>query len=441
MPDVFHSQCEGLAGLELKTGVGVDASALAHPEANLVCVDATAFVPLSLGMSSDSVVGKVLEAFDLELSYDIFDSDNSPVKLNFHIENFAIVDECTYGNGAIEVVVKNDRGQVLKSAKVTIEDSNETVHELLFTDANGKAKLEGISAGSYKVYVRATGYKKYYSREVVKTNETTYMEAVLMVGRDEGDDDTDAGVGCNFVTGNVTNAVTGLNIDASFKVRKGMNSNETDEVVAEGVSADGKYKIALPIGYYTITFSKDGYYNSSVNVVVNTYSQTVKNVVLSPELGDVDLGDGFRVVLTWGEYPYDLDSHIMSTSDSQYHIYYSSQDYYNDGEHIANLDVDDTSSYGPETTTVYKVSDDDKFSFYVHDYSNRYEGSSTEMSESGAKVQLYSGDALIAVYNIPIGQSGTLWHVFDYDPSNNSLSAVNTFADVVDHKSYFIDQY
>lgn len=51
------------------------------------------------------------------------------------------------------------------------------------------------------------------------------------------------------------------------------------------------------------------------------------------------------IVLTWGENPRDLDSHITYTDDSSsYHIYYNNKI---DSTTGTNLDIDDVTSYGP----------------------------------------------------------------------------------------------
>ena len=90
------------------------------------------------------------------------------------------------------------------------------------------------------------------------------------------------------------------------------------------------------------------------------------------------------------------------------------------------LDVDDTSSYGPETITVRNVKADEKFSYFVHDYTNSYSEVANEMSLSGAKVQVYLEGKNIATYTIPTNQPGTLWHVFDFDGATKTIKSVNT---------------
>lgn len=56
--------------------------------------------------------------------------------------------------------------------------------------------------------------------------------------------------------------------------------------------------------------------------------------------------DGLRVVLTWGKTPEDLDSHMIFPGNN---IFFGNQKGTD-----AELDVDDTDSYGPETITLQK---------------------------------------------------------------------------------------
>ena len=54
------------------------------------------------------------------------------------------------------------------------------------------------------------------------------------------------------------------------------------------------------------------------------------------------------------------------------------------------------------------------------------------MSLSSAKVHVFSGNTLLAVYNIPTNIAGTAWHVFDVDVSTGELITVNNFFSPVD---------
>ena len=161
------------------------------------------------------------------------------------------------------------------------------------------------------------------------------------------------------------------------------------------------------------------------NITVAGDQIETANIVLVPGDGDGETAGELRIVLTWGEEPWDLDSHLACySSDKPYHIWFGQTDF--EGNSVGNLDVDDTSSYGPETITVRNVKADEKFSYFVHDYTNSYSEVANEMSLSGAKVQVYLEGKNIATYTIPTNQPGTLWHVFDFAGATKTIKSVNT---------------
>ncbi len=75
--------------------------------------------------------------------------------------------------------------------------------------------------------------------------------------------------------------------------------------------------------------------------------------------------DNLSIRLTWGERPYDADSHLLTPSGD--HIYYSSQGSLSSAP-FANLDVDDTNSFGPEFVTVRNLMIG-RYRYGVHNYS------------------------------------------------------------------------
>ena len=120
-----------------------------------------------------------------------------------------------------------------------------------------------------------------------------------------------------------------------------------------------------------------------------------------------------RIVLTWGSSPSDLESHLVGPAPNggRFHVFYSYKDYSWEGTRYAMLDVDDTSSYGPETISVY-VSLEGTYTYCVQDFSNKGSGESTALSTSGAQVTLYvAGEERPTVFNVP-NQPGTVWTVF-----------------------------
>lgn len=132
--------------------------------------------------------------------------------------------------------------------------------------------------------------------------------------------------------------------------------------------------------------------------------------------------DGMRVALSWGEKPFDLDSHLIFPGG---HIYFDSKEGTD-----ANLDVDDTDSYGPETVTISKKHFGESYIYAVQDYSNKGLPNSNYLSASKAKVFVYVGSSLVRSYSVPAGKRGNIWTVFKLNPNGefediNSVTSAN----------------
>ena len=132
--------------------------------------------------------------------------------------------------------------------------------------------------------------------------------------------------------------------------------------------------------------------------------------------------DGMRVVLSWGEKPFDLDSHLIFPGG---HIYFDSKEGTD-----ANLDVDDTDSYGPETVTISKKHFGESYIYAVQDYSNKGLPNSNYLSASKAKVFVYVGSSLVRSYSVPAGKRGNIWTMFKLNPNGefediNSVTSAN----------------
>lgn len=137
--------------------------------------------------------------------------------------------------------------------------------------------------------------------------------------------------------------------------------------------------------------------------------------------------DGLRVVLTWGATPRDLDSHMIFPGNN---IYFGSQR----GDD-ANLDVDDTDSYGPETITLEKKHYGESYVYAVHDFSNSGNPNSRALSNSQAKVFVYMGQSLVRTYYVPQNRSGNLWTVFRMTGSGDFQDINNFTGSQVDAKN------
>ena len=225
-------------------------------------------------------------------------------------------------------------------------------------------------------------------------------------------------------TGIVTDAKTGLILKkATLKFREGYD-NKTGAVVKTAKSnSSGKYSVSLEKGSYTMDVYKKGYIRSYYNIDFTKAGR--EDVSVSPKLA----GTQYRAVLTWGSTPSDLDAHLtgpITGSASRFHVYYSHKKAYDGGSVAAELDVDDRSSYGPETVTIdFSVAPGGLYRYYVQDFTNRSSQTTSALAASGATVILYKGSKQIATYKVP-QKAGTRWHVFDI--KNGSVKKINKMA-------------
>lgn len=223
---------------------------------------------------------------------------------------------------------------------------------------------------------------------------------------------TGGGTGSLKVT--VTSATTGAALPGATVSISGQSgtTNSSGEYTFSSVTA----------GTASLTTSLSGYSSDTRQVTITTGQTTEVTVSLSATLATGEM----RIVLNWGATPSDLDSHLTgppASGTTRFHVYYSNRTPTGAG---ANLDHDDTSSYGPETVTITERRAG-TYKYYVHDFTNRSSSTSSVMSQSSAVVQVYNSAGLVATYNVP-NQAGTLWYVFDLDGSTGALSSKNVMS-------------
>ena len=133
------------------------------------------------------------------------------------------------------------------------------------------------------------------------------------------------------------------------------------------------------------------------------------------------VGDAaISITLTWGESPSDLDSHFYGpqVDGTEFHIYFGNKSVIVDGVEIF-LDVDDTTSFGPEVITVPNLPLMGTYRYVVHNYSG-----SPEIS-SPARVELNVGGN-IYIFSPPVGVAEDYWHVFNIEYNNGSVQVLRT---------------
>lgn len=146
----------------------------------------------------------------------------------------------------------------------------------------------------------------------------------------------------------------------------------------------------------------------------------------------------FRISLRWGAYPKDIDLHIVGpttagSDDARFHVFFEDLKYIDyQGTLAADLDHDDTDSYGPEIATIRKLNKGTYYVF-VHDYTNRKSTANYTLSDSEAEVKFYLSDERLPfkTYKIPINKSGTYWNVCKITIDNDgifNITDINTFS-------------
>ncbi len=133
------------------------------------------------------------------------------------------------------------------------------------------------------------------------------------------------------------------------------------------------------------------------------------------------------VMLTWGERPSDLDSHMTIPTELRSHVFYGAKGALATTP-WTNLDTDDVTSFGPEIITVTQPLEG-VYRYCVHNYSGNGQHL---INESGAVVTLVLKDQPTRTYNVPTENpgGGNFWAVFDltYDASGNvTVTDVNQF--------------
>lgn len=312
----------------------------------------------------------------------------------------------------------------------TVKPVEVSVHNLykIFSTSGEKfavsyAKLQELFGQSMKFYHEEQSGRYYITAEYkncrisVETDENgnivseTAWNKLEPLNRTRFESDEEAE---GEVKGYVQNAMTGKGMKATMKVRE--RGRKTGTVIRELTSSqDGSYTYGGDKGIYTIEVSAKGYVTEYFDVeIVKGQTKTGKNIVLSPEVEEGEI----CIVLTWGSSPTDLDSYAngKSSDGRNFNINFTNRSV----EGVGNLDVDDTSCYGPETITITDVGA--SFEYHVVDF--RVEGT---LGGSDATVKVYlPGESSAIEFKVPEG-SGVIWEVFEYE--NGEVRKINRMSD------------
>lgn len=240
---------------------------------------------------------------------------------------------------------------------------------------------------------------------------------------------------------NITDSRNGTTIsDVTIKIRNGANNRLgtiSTQTNSDSVTSTG---LSLTPGIYTFELSKIGYSTKYQTVTVTGATTRLNFDLLSfNTASNVNSSAFATIIVRWGENPRDVDSYLLFNNTNPQgipntKIYYGNQSYGaipSDKNNpcatsnvVASLDLDDTTSYGPETTSICDGSKG-PFEFKLHHYSG-----SSNIGASPTSVELITRNGSRYEFVAPTtGFAGynDVWNVFKID-SNQVVTRDNTIS-------------
>jgi hypothetical protein len=364
--------------------------------------------------SDDALLGWYFNYEDILLERPFCDFDYNDIVLMVELINdgSGVIETGTITGTVKDALINASIENVL----VTVYDADNTVIAANITNLNGEYSfVVPVGIGYRCEYTKENYISTTYSNIQVQTDQTEYLEVVYI--QPEQDLLGDA-------SGQITDALNGSPVAGiQLEIREGLNVSSGTIITELYTDSLGYYYIvSLPEGNYTATINKAGYITSTFTIrITGGQSNRAQNATITPELGEGEL----RIVLTWGQYPSDLDSHLtgpIEFSNDRFHVcYFMKGDRYNSP--YALLDYDDITSWGPETITIYQLKPG-VYRYSIHDYTNRGRTYSTALAASGAKVEVFQDNRKLATFNVP-NEEGTQWTVFELE--GNQINPINLF--------------
>jgi hypothetical protein len=217
-------------------------------------------------------------------------------------------------------------------------------------------------------------------------------------------------VGSGALSGRVVNAVTNQPIGGAIVTLPSTGQTITAD-------SNGQFLFSgLPAGSVQVTASAPGFAPSTQTGAVPAGGTGTIVLALSPTLAPGQ----YRIVLTWGASPSDLDSHLwVPTTPSPTEVYFGNLGSLTSPP-FAQLDQDDTTGFGPETITIAQVLPG-QYTYAVHNFSG-----APPITTSAAQVTVFDSNGQLASFNVPTTGTGTWWTVFTFN--NGTVTPVNTIS-------------
>jgi hypothetical protein len=340
-----------------------------------------------------------------------------------------ILNSCEKNTYRVEGTLINisDRGVSGASVMLYHEGTTDIVNSTM-ADESGRFSMEA-EEGYYDLGIAAEGYKDLKISIHLKEN---YLKEIIVSG-------------AASVSGSIIDAQTGMGIDSvtvAFTTDTAVTSIENAQLI---VKADfyGKYSLdSFPTGTFRMIIDTPSYFPRIIDgIQINTGTNVLSDFSLltPPEIGT------FRIILTWGFEPSDLDSHITGPDGSggRIHVCYLNPST-DDGS--VRLELDDSWRYGPETIILQNLNDG-IYRYSVHNYSDQSPNGGSGIFNSPARVEIYGSEGLIGEYIAPpfIVAEGNTWRVFEINITGSviDIHPINTYLfaeDDADLEAFKINQ-
>ncbi|HEY3437449.1 MAG TPA: carboxypeptidase regulatory-like domain-containing protein [Actinotalea sp.] len=306
------------------------------------------------------------------------------VKLECTLVKGKIIDSGGSGQPGLSVYLRDQAGNLL------VDVNGASYHAT--TAADGSFTFTCVPRGFVQVWTTADPTQLQHTRTI---GQDGWVNVVIVLVTTCGD-----------LTGRVVDADTGQGIAGATVTESGGRTTTTD--------ATGSYTFTClkPAGPKTIFASAPGY---TENFATGTAPSTGTSAPVVIPLHKVVVAQ-IQIRLDWSMQPSDLDSHLAGPDGAggRFHCFFVNRA----PVPYVLLDVDDTSSFGPETVTISQqagsfVAGD--YHYWVHNYSGTsFAGSVATVSVSAADAQgVLSPIAHYDVATASGAQTDLLWHVVD----------------------------
>ena len=340
-----------------------------------------------------------------------------------------ILPAAVYSENITGTVIDGATDNPLSAVTVEIyDDDRVTLIISVETNAAGVYEATDIPIGGIYITFSLTDY-------VPTFGDYTLQESVETISL--GDTPlvpTDGGLGT--IDGRVIDASTDDDYipEVLLQLREGINQiagsalyEVTSDASDPGPDLNTYEFTDVPPGTYTLLAIKDGFSDVYLTVISIGGETKTYGIGMSRTL----TAGSIRIVLSWGENPRDIDSHLHTPEieGSTYEVYYASRGSL-DAPPYAQLDRDDVTSYGPETVTITELYSG------TYRYAVEYYAGSGTLGSSGAVVQVYDDNGLYATYNVPPSagndppQMGDEWTVFYINGDTGEITSTEPSSSV-----------